>query len=673
LAAKVTLYAKNRLFLIEKIPLMFRRLLLFVFLLSAFLADAQRRSLPENFKRLAFSPDNAWQSKYLFDYDVRFYGLHLNISPDTSFISGHVRINAVNLADNLDTFAVELIPQMLIDSAFFEKTKLKAPKRSADNVLFRIPEISKKGTLFSVTIYYHGTSPTGGFFSGVSVGYNKTWKKQVAWTLSEPFAAKSWFPVKQDLKDKADSAWIFLTVDKHYMAGSEGLLTRISDLGNGKRRFEWKTRYPIDYYLISYAVADYRDFSFYVHPDPDKQDSLLVQNYIYNSDDYLRLNRKAIERTGKFIALYSRLFGSYPFRKEKYGHCLTELHGGMEHQTMTTIGGFGFDLMAHELGHMWFGDNVTCADWSDIWVNEGFATYADYLANEYVNGDSAARLFMAHAHKNAMSQPGGSVFVPLDEVFQGNEWRIFNGRLSYDKGAAIIHMLRHEIQNDSVFFRILKTYQKKFAGRTATGKDFASVVDSVTGDNYSWFFDQWYYGEGYPVFDIDWYQKADSVFLFSTETTSTQTVTFFRILQDFRMVFSDGSDTVVRFQQTKNQNRFVVVLPEDKKQIVSLKVDPNEYNLQKINKVEYVSVHVNQNPAAFSMGPIPAHQTLWLQFYHVSAEPVRVEVFDVSGRKVMASVVTGSKIKMDVSGLKPGVYIIRATLHGRLFVRKFIH
>jgi len=472
------------------------------------------------------------------------------VSPISTFVSGNVTIGATTLIDKLDTFAIELIPELAIDSAFLNGHKVNKPARAADNVLFPITLIKKKGTHFTVKIYYHGVSPSGGFFSGITTAYNVTWKKEATWTLSEPFAAKTWFPVKEDLKDKADSAWIFLTVSSKYMAGSEGVLTNITNLPNGKRRYEWKTRYPIDYYLLSYAVADYRDFSFYAHPTNPAGDSVLVQNYIYNSDAYLNQHRKQIKETAKLIDLYVKLFGPYPFRKEKYGQSLTELGGGMEHQTMTTLGGFGFDLVAHELGHMWFGDNVTCADWSDIWVNEGFATYADYLANEYIKGDSIASIFISRAQNNAMSLPGGSVYIPPNEIYMGNEWRIFNGRLSYDKGASILHMLRHEINNDTIFFRILKTYQTKFAGGVATGDDFNTIVNNITGKNYTWFFKQWYYGEGYPVYSIEWYDSANVLHLTSIQTTSTANPGFFKMWMDYKIEFKDGRDTLVRLQQT---------------------------------------------------------------------------------------------------------------------------
>ncbi len=654
----------------ERKKKMLRKLFTVPLLLITLTLTAQYNKTMENFKQQAFKPDYAWQSKYLFDYDVHFYYLNLSVSPDTTFIKGFATIKASTQVPRLDTFAIELIPEMHIDSAFINGKKLGRPKRDADNVLFAIPEINEKGSPFSVTIYYRGTSPTGDFFSGVSTGYNKTWKKKVAWTLSEPFAAKSWFPVKEDLKDKADSAWIFLTVDSNYMAGSEGQLTRVTNLKNGKKRYEWKTRYPIDYYLLSYAVADYTDFSFYAHPENPRGDSVLIQNFIYNDPEYLKEQEKYIRRTAKFIELYVRLFGPYPFRKEKYGHCLTELHGGMEHQTMTTLGDFSFDLVAHELGHMWFGDNVTCADWSDIWVNEGFATYADYLANEYILGKKYAEKFIENAQNKAMEQPGGSIYIPEDQIYMGNEWRIFNGRLSYYKGAAIIHLLRHEINNDTLYFKILKQYQTDFAGSVATGKDFEMETRKITGQNYSWFFDQWYYGEGYPVFDISWYQQSDTLHILSLETTSTKKTRFFKMTLDYKILFENGKDSIIRLQQTKNNNEFKVPISERIKEIT---VDPNHWTLQKIESLNEVGIQEDKKPEAFIIGPVPAQKTLYLQFTEPNTNPVKLSITDIQGRLVYLKEVRAKTIEIPVQNLQKGIYIIKILKDNKIFTRKFIH
>jgi len=648
---------------------MLRKLLLLLFISIGLYASAQQQQTLEIFKQQAFNPEYSWQSKFLFDYDVHFYGLDISISPSSTYVSGNVTIGVSSLVDKLDTFAVELIPEMAIDSAFQGEDKLATPTRKGDNVLFPIQTIQNKGTHFSVKIYYHGTSPRGGFFSGISVAYNSLWKKKVAWTLSEPFAAKTWFPVKQDLKDKADSAWIFLTVDSSYMAGSEGLLTAVTKLPGGKKRFEWKTRYPIDYYLLSYAVADYRDYSFYAHPDNPVGDSVLVQNYIYNSDRYFSEAKSAIKKTANLIDLYVKLFGPYPFRKEKYGQSLTELSGGMEHQTMTTLGNFGFDLVAHELGHMWFGDNVTCADWSDIWVNEGFATYADYLANEYINGDLLAHVFIIKAKNNVLSLPGGSVYIPKDQIYPGNEWRIFNSRLTYDKGALILHMLRHEINNDTIFFKILKTYQTEFAGGVATGDDFKSVVNAVTGGDYTWFFKQWYYGEGYPIYSVEWYDSTNILHLTSTQTTSTTNPEFFKMWMDYKIEFANGHDTLIRLQQTANINQFTISISGKVQRIV---VDPNDWTLQRVENVSSVGISNRDNLAYFSMGPVPVNRNLYINFQHPTSAAKHILVSDLNGRKLLRATTFAKSFTINTSQFRKGLYLVRVETAGHVFIRKFI-
>ena len=607
-----------------------------------------------------------WQSPYMDDYDVKFYWLDIKVDNYSTFVSGNVTINAESTVA-LDTFAFELIPVMTIDSIFLDGTQYTSYSYDGDNVLVPVNEVAA-GNNFSAQIYYHGDPGSGGFFSGLSNAYNSQYQKHVTWTLSEPFAAKEWFPVKQDLEDKADSAWIFLTTDSATMASSEGLLTNTVNLGNGKTRYEWKTKYPIDYYLISFAVSDYMVYNIYAHPEQLNGDSVLIQNLIYNSQACLNNNKTNIDRTAQFVDLYSHLFSLYPFYEEKYGHCLTELGGGMEHQTMTTIGGFSFHLVSHELGHMWFGDNVTCASWSDIWVNEGFATYANCLAEEFINGWASGRAFITSAQNSAMSSPGGSVYVPEDEVYQGNEWRIFNGRLSYDKGAAIIHTLRHEIQNDSLFFLVLQTYQSEFADSTATGDDFKGVAEDVTGMDFDDFFNQWYYGEGYPIYDYEWYYLNDSLYLTSTQSTSSSVTPLFKMLMDYQLIFTDGTDTTVRFYQTDNVNNFSVYTG---KTVVSVLVDPEHWTMEKVNSIT-VDIEESESPVFFTTGPNPVIDALNIYFPNTSSVARKIQVSDLSGKNLITYNSTADHLKIDFSGFSNGLYLVRISDGNHSYIRKIV-
>jgi aminopeptidase N len=380
------------------------------------------------------------------NYDVTFYWLDLQVSDSSTYITGNVTIMLKALGQPLEQVVLDFADLLHADSVFVDQQKTDYIHEK-NELKIDLPGQIASGTATTVQVFYHGLGKNVTGISGIYNRYNSTWDKNITWTLSEPFHALNWFPCKQSLTDKADSVYVFLSTDKRLRAGSNGLITSEVLLPGDRIRYEWKSRHPIAYYLISFAVSEYYDYSFYVHLK-NSQDSLLIQNYIY-SESYLEQNKSGIDKTGDMILLYNDLFGTYPFKDEKYGHCLAPLGGGMEHQTMTTLTNFSFLLVAHELAHQWFGDYITCSNWQDIWINEGFASYAEYLAYQYLIGPNEAGSWLTRTHDYIKSAPGGSVFVPDD--FAGDEDRIFNYRLSYNKGAAIIHMIRQKLTMTACF------------------------------------------------------------------------------------------------------------------------------------------------------------------------------------------------------------------------------
>ncbi|NJO90434.1 MAG: M1 family metallopeptidase [Chloroflexia bacterium] len=226
------------------------------------------------------------------------------------------------------------------------------------------------------------------------------------------------------------------------------MLTDTVNINEKQVQYRWKSKYPIAYYLISFTVADYKDYSYYIKI-PGRTDSLLFQNYVYNRPGYLEIYKPEIDKTADFLILFSKLFGLYPFYEEKYGHCVAPIGGGMEHQTMTTLYNYSYTLVSHELAHQWFGDHTTCSTWQDIWINEGFASYCEYIAYENLGTKSEAESWMQNAQTRALREAEGSVFVPFTSA--NDEYRLFSSNLSYKKGAVILHMLRNEINDDSVF------------------------------------------------------------------------------------------------------------------------------------------------------------------------------------------------------------------------------
>lgn len=614
-----------------------------------------------NFKSADYFLYN-WQSEYLDDYDVTFYFLDIEVSNSSIYVDGNTTINGIAKVD-LDTFAIELIPDQTITQILFNGVEYTVYERDGNNVIVPVDEITA-GSAFSAQVFYNGQPPTGGFFSGISTGTG--WGKDVTWTLSEPFAASDWFAVKQDLEDKADSVWVFLTTSSDNIAGSQGLLTNIVDLGNGNTRYEWKSNYPIDYYLISFAVSEYQEYNIYAHPEEMDGDSILIQNFIYDATGCLEYYKDGIDETAPMVDLFSDLFILYPFWQEKYGHCLTQLGGGMEHQTMTTMGGFSFGLVAHELGHMWFGDNVTCATWSDIWINEGFATYANFLAEEFIHGWSSGVTFIVGKQNSAMSSPGGSVYIPEDEIYPENVWRIFDGRLSYNKGGAIIHILRHEIQDDELFFDVLETFQTDFSDSTATGEDFKNTAEAVTGMDFDQFFDQWYYGEGYPIYDIEYYNVDGTFYMTSLQNTSSSTP-FFEMLMDLRLYFGDGTDTLVSFYQDENLVNFSMYLG---KEVLYIDVDPNNWTMEQSSVS--VSIKEKQSPITFSLGQNQLTEDIILYFADKEYLDKDILISNISGQTVYTGQTSDYEFKINTSFLPKGIYIIKAMNAENSFVKRFV-
>ena len=605
------------------------------------------------------------QTPLLFDYDVKFYYLDIEVDNSSIYITGEVTIMAEVVAAELDTFAVEFLSVMTIDEVIYNANSLTA-NHTNDEAFIILPETLTQGELFSVNIKYHGTPPTGGFFAGVSNGSASG--KNITWTLSEPFAARSWFPVKQVLEDKADSAWIFITTSENNMAGSNGLLTNVTPMPNNKLRYEWKTNYPIDFYLISFAVSEYQEYNIYAHPEEMNGDSVLIQNFIYDSPGYLNQWQDDTNLTADFIDVFSELYSLYPFHEEKYGHCTAPLGGGMEHQTMTTIDNFEFWLVSHELGHMWFGDNITCATWSDIWINEGFATYSTYLAYEYLSPGGAAG-YMNNLHSSVLSQPGGSTYIPPEEIYYENVGRIFDWNLSYAKGAAILHMIRFELQDDDLFFLVLHEYTDMYADSVATGLDFMNVLNYVSDIDFTDFFDQWYFGEGYPIYSIVWSQNEGGMNMQVTQTTSMPSVTpLFTNLMAYKFHFYEGGDTTVYFKQTDNLTNFTLPITEE---IGLIQIDPDNWVVNQTGSI-VTNVEEHNGPLSFEYSPNPAFDKLNISFVNTSTKEREIGIYNLAGKELRFVKTTENYLTFDISNLPAAAYLIQVSDDFNKMSKKFI-
>lgn len=599
-------------------------------------------------------------------YDVSFYHLDVSLEENSVDIEGNVTIMAEIVEENVESFVLQLVDELTVDSVLVNGTN-RTFTHENDEILINIPVLNN-GDEVEVTVFYGGTPPTGGFFSGISTQNDWSYGFNATWTLSEPYSAKDWWPVKQNLQDKADSAYIYVTTSQSNKVGSNGVLQNVVDVGSNQKRYEWETSNPIDYYLISVAVAQYQDYSIYAYPEELSGDSVLIQNYIYDSPTILNQLQDDIDETSGMIEFFSEKYGMYPFPDEKYGHCLTPLGGGMEHQTMSTMGSFSFGLVAHELGHQWFGDNVTCSTWNDIWINEGFATYSEYLARYYLINPSNGTSFIVSAQNNAMSAPGGSVYVPENLI--DDEWRIFSSRLSYDKGASILHMIRFELQDDDLFFEILQQFQDQYADSVASGEDFKNVVENLSGEDFDYFFDQWYYGEGYPLYDIFYFNTEDGLTVNIQQETSTETTPFFDMLMEYRLTFEDNFDTIVQIRQSEPEvTASFDNLHTTHGNLVEIEVDPNDFTLDKTNQI-VTSVENSYKPSFFSIYPNPAKSYVVIE--SGNSRPKMLTLQDITGKTVKTKYFENMSYQIDVGNLASGIYHIILKSEGTQHIEKMV-
>jgi aminopeptidase N len=533
----------------------------------------------------------------LYEYDVTYYRLELLPSMTSRYLSGKTTIHFKTIQET-NTLSLDLAASMQVDSVLKAGKKITFTHTANHQLKLQLPETLLLGQSDSVAVFYKGEPANSGFDSYVFELRNQT--KPTLWTLSEPYGARDWWPCKQTLNDKADSVEILVTIPASLKAASNGLLQNVSPAPGGLQTWRWKHRYPIATYLIAFAVADYEVYSNEVTINNKKLDIL---NYIYPEN--LNTAKNATVRVPEMIQLYSELFGDYPFLEEKYGHAEFGWGGGMEHQTMSFMGGWNYDLMAHELAHQWFGDAVTCGSWQDIWLNEGFASYLTALC--YENIETAYwRPWKTIIRNSVLATDQGTVFV--DDT--SNVSRIFSGRLTYNKASAVLHMLRWVV-GDKDFYKGIKSYftapeiHHKF-GKTP---QLQAYLEKESGKDLDVFFNQWIYGQGHPIYQFNWSQNAQGlVTITATQTTSNPSTPLFELPLPFKLK-NATQDSLVIFNNNAAQQSWQVLLPF---QADSLLFDPEIWIMGEVNSITTASKHLHT--LNFSAGPNPVTDQAWINF-----------------------------------------------------------
>jgi len=424
------------------------------------------------------------------NFDIKYYRCEWEVDPAIRYINGKVTIYFKPI-EPTTAITLDMMTTLAADSIKRNGTPLTYTNPS-NTLVIDFGIILPANVLDSVSIWYQGVPANTGFGSFIQDTHAGT---PVLWTLSESYGSRDWWPCKNGLNDKADSIDIFITNPDIYKAASNGMLQSETLLAGSKIKAHWKHRYPITTYLICLAVTNYSVFNNSVQLGAV---NLPMLTYCYpESLASFQTNTPLVLEA---LQLFHNNFGPYPFINEKYGHVQFGWGGGMEHQTSTFIVSPNESLMAHEVGHQWFGNKITCNSWEDIWLNEGFATYLAAF-NMETKYPLTALTTRRNVINNITSQPGGRLKV----VDTTNLNQIFSQRLSYNKGSYLLFMLRF-IMGDAVFLSALRRYQADplLAYGNATNADLKRNLEAESGLDLTYFFNQWYTGEGYPSYQVKW-------------------------------------------------------------------------------------------------------------------------------------------------------------------------
>lgn len=591
------------------------------------------------------------------NYDLKYQRLEASLDPAVNYISAavtsHFQPNA-----NMSSMYFDFTTQLNVSAVSYHGNALTFSQLPSKELKIDFPNPISSGTLDSLTVHYSGIpDPSNNAF-----GMHTQNGIPVMSTLSEPYGAQDWFPTKQRLNDKIDRFDMKITTPSQYSVAANGKLM-LESINAGSKLTFWRTQYPTAAYLIAFSITNFTKLNDVIGNPP-----FPFVNYLYPTTAGNPSVMADIDWTKQIMNTFETYFGPYPFRNEKYGHMEFGFNGVcMEHQTMSSMSGWPKRVIAHELAHQWFGDKITCGAWNDLWLNEGFANFGEHLANEKLLMTPSEFLLFLQGQKNYInSAVGGSVYVA--DANLGNQSILFSGRLTYAKGGFVVRMLKW-ILGDAVFYQAVKEYlnQPNLAYGYAKTVDLKNSLLQSTGKDFTEFFNDWIYGQGYPTYTIKWKQAASlqNITIWVGQNQSHPSVSFYEMPLPIKLNGTNGEVAYVRLENTESNQYFTVPTAFE---VASVEFNHDHQILESNSTVQHdasLSLRENEAITGVVVYPNPAKNELFVKGLNGISD---FKISYINGQLVKKGTIKSNN-SIDVSGLEKGTYILEIENNKLKFIK----
>jgi len=437
------------------------------------------------------------QSERTQTYDALHYLIKIWVDLDQKSFGGETTVTVASLREGLKTVVLDA-EEFKVASVRNDYGEPLTFSQSETELTVNLPAPAKLGEHVTFTVAYAGRDPKIGLRFMDATPDNP----KIVFSDSFPVNVHHWFPCYDYPNDKVTNELV-VTVKSGNKVGANGRLVGVTeDRAGGTVTWHWSQDFPHSTYLIFFAAAPYVVVK-------DAFGTLPVNYWVYPQDEAKA--RPTYGKTPKMIAFFNKTYG-YDYPWQKYDQISVPSGGGAESTSATAmthrimVGAAdeadfpAIGIVSHELAHQWWGDLITLRSWAHTWLNESFGTYSDYLYHRYEMGEDEGALNLANKLAAYLREAKTRYIRPIVSDRYEKPGDMFDSH-TYPKGARVIHMLR-SILGDEAFFKTISAFLHRYAFQPAETSDFIRTVKDATGRNLDWFFDQWLFKPGHPVFDI---------------------------------------------------------------------------------------------------------------------------------------------------------------------------